>query len=87
MSYSYAKGAWEVRWRDSNRRSQRPRRFDEEDPAHAFDEAIDDQKVKDRKRIDYGQAGHICPYQTASGTRWRCVVKRSDGTTTNSAAS
>jgi integrase len=82
MSYSYARGAWEVRWRDSNGR-QRSRRFDDEAPAKAFDEAIHEQKVKERKRLDYGQGGGIYPYPTADGTRWRCKVKRSDGTWTN----
>jgi integrase len=78
MSCSYAKGAWEVRWRDSKGR-QRSRRFDEEAPAKAFDEAIHDQKVKERKRTDYGKSGGVYPYETADGTRWRCKVKRSDG--------
>jgi integrase len=82
MSCSYAKGAWEVRWRDPSGR-QRSRRFDDEAPAKAFDEAIHDQKVKERKRLDYGQGGGVYPYPTADGTRWRCKVKRSDGTWTN----
>jgi integrase len=82
MSYSYAKGAWEVRWRDPGGR-QRSRRFDEEAPAKAFDEAIHDQQVKERKRLDYGQGGGVYPYPTADGTRWRCKVKRSDGTWTS----
>jgi hypothetical protein len=81
MSYSYTKSL-EVRWRDSNGR-QRSRRFDDEAPAKAFDEAIHDQKVKERKRLDYGQRSGVYPYPTADGTRWRCKVKRSDGTRTN----
>jgi hypothetical protein len=51
--------------------------------AKAFDEAIHDQKVKERKRLDYGQRSGVYPYPTADGTRWRCRVKRSDGTWTN----
>jgi hypothetical protein len=86
MSYSYAKSAWEVRWRDSNGR-QRSRRFDDEAPAKAFDEAIHDQKVKERKRLDYGQGGGVYPYPTTDGTRWRCKVKRSDGSGRTSGAS
>ena len=82
MSCSYAKGAWEVRWRDGNGR-QRSRRFESEAPAQAFDEAIHDQQVKERKRRDYGQGGGVYPYQTADGTSWRCKVKRSDGTQTS----
>jgi len=82
MSYSFTKGAWEVRWRDGNGR-QRSRRFDDEAPAIAFDEAIHDQKVDERKRTNYGSRGGVYPYQTADGTRWRCAVKRSDGRLTS----
>ena len=41
MSCSNAKGGWEVRWRDSTGR-QRSRRFNAEETAKAFDEAIHD---------------------------------------------
>lgn len=82
MSYSLTRGSWEVRWRDANGR-QRSQRFEDEAPAKAFDAAIHDQKVRARKRTSYGSNNGVYPYQTASGTRWRCVVKRSDGTTTN----
>jgi integrase len=82
MSCSHAKGAWEVRWRDSDGR-QRSRRFEFEEPAREFDRAMHDQGTRERKRADYGSSGGVYPYQTANGTRWRCVVKRSDGKLTN----
>lgn len=55
---------------------------DDESPAQAFDEAIHDQKVKDRKQTSYGKSGGVYRYETALGTRWTCKVKRSDGTWT-----
>jgi hypothetical protein len=77
MSYSFSKGAWEVRWHGSDGR-QRSRRFGEEERvAQAFDEAIHDQKVTERKKAGYGESGGVCPYETAQGTRWRCKVGES----------
>ncbi len=81
MSYSFVRSKWEVRWRDGDGR-QRSRRFDDEAPAKAFDDAIHDQRVRERKQRTYGESGGVYPYQTADGTRWRCKVKRSDGTWT-----
>jgi hypothetical protein len=66
MSYSLVRGKWEVRWRDGDGR-QRSRGFDDEAPAQAFDEAIHDQKVKERKQTSYGEGGGVYPYQTADG--------------------
>ena len=82
MSCSFAKGGWEVRWRDENGR-QRSRRFEEQEPAIAFDEAIHDQRVKERRQTDYGSSGSVYVYETAAGTRWRCSVRRSDGSFTS----
>jgi integrase len=82
VSCSYAKGAWEVRWRDSEGR-QRSRRFEFEAPAREFDAAMHEQKTKERGRTDYGSRGSVYPYETADGTRWRCTVKRSDGKLTS----
>jgi integrase len=82
MSCSFTKGAWEVRWRDANG-GQRSRRFEAEEPAIAFDEAIHDQRVKERKRTDYGSSGSVYAYETTAGTRWRCSVRRSDGSFTS----
>lgn len=58
MSYSLVRGKWEVRWRDGDGR-QRSRRFDDEVPAQAFDEAIHDQRVKERKQTGYGESGGV----------------------------
>jgi integrase len=78
MSCSYAKDGWEVRWRDADGR-QRSRRFDFEEPAVEFDQAMHEQKVKERKRTQYGSSGGVYPYQTDSGTKWRCSIRRSNG--------
>ena len=82
MSCSHAKGGWEVRWRDATGR-QRSRRFPSEDAAKQFDEAIHDHELGERKQSRYGRSGGIYPYETASGTRWRCAVRRSDGSFTS----
>jgi integrase len=82
MSYSLTRGAWEVRWRGSDGR-QRSRRFgDDERAAQAFDEAIHDQGSRNASNRATGESGGVYPYETAKGTRWRCRVKRSDGTWT-----
>jgi integrase len=82
MSCSYAKGAWEVRWRDTAGR-QRSKRFKDEAAARAFDGAIRDQATGDRDKGRHGQAGGVYPYKMAAGTRWRYVVRRSDGSMTS----
>ena len=71
-----------MRWRDGKGR-QRSRSFDDEASAQAFDEAIHDQKTEERTRAKHGDSGGVYPYQTAHGTRYRCKVKRSDGTWTD----
>jgi integrase len=81
MSYSLAKGAWEVRWRDSTGR-QRSRRFKTEEAASEFDESLQDQVKAARGKARYGASGGVYPYKTTSGTRWRYVVRRSDGSQT-----
>lgn len=80
MSLSYAKGGWEVRWRDGTGR-QRSRRFRSEEAAREFDETIREMSAPAR-RSPYGGSGGVYPYETASGIRWRCAVKRSDGSYT-----
>jgi integrase len=83
MSYSLAKGAWEVRWRDSDGK-QRSRRFKEQELAQAFDEAIGGVNSRERRngKAGYGSQGGVYPYTTAQGTRWRYVARRSDGSQT-----
>jgi hypothetical protein len=79
VSYSFSKGAWEVRWRGGDGRNRSRRFGGDERAAQAFDEAIHDQKVKERTNASYGESGGVYPYETAKGRRWRCRVKRSDG--------
>jgi integrase len=81
MSFAAAKGAWEVRWRDATGR-QRSRRFRSEEAAREFDESIHDLEASARRQT-YGSSGGVYRYETASGTRWRCAVKRSDGSFTS----
>lgn len=35
------------------------------------------------RRAQYGSSGGVYPYETGAGTRWRCAVRRSDGTFTS----
>jgi hypothetical protein len=62
MSCSFAKGAWEVRWRDSAGRQ----RFKDEAAAQAFDAAIRDQATVERQRTRHGQAAGVYPYKDRS---------------------
>jgi integrase len=83
MSYSIAKGGWEVRWRDSTGR-QRSRRFKAEEAAREFDESIHDhERLARRREPRHGRSGGVYPYETASGTKWRYVAWRSDGSQTS----
>ncbi len=83
MSYRFAKGGWEVRWRDTTGR-HRSRRFHSEETAKEFDESIHDYERSERRREPRrGQSGGIYPYETASGTKWRYVARRSDGSQTS----
>jgi integrase len=82
VSYSLAKGAWEVRWRDADGR-QRSKRFRSEEAAKEFDASIHDERRSDRAATRRAYAGSVYPYPTAMGERWRCVVRRSDGTMTS----
>jgi integrase len=82
MSYRRSKDRWEVRWRDSTGR-HRSRRFRSEDAAKQFDESIHDHDVGERKHTEYGSGGSVYAYETAAGTRWRCSVRRSNGSFTS----
>jgi integrase len=83
MSYSFARGKWEVRWRDATGR-QRSRRFGSEEVADEFDKSIHDHELVERRRESkHGRSGGVYPYETASGTKWRYVARRSDGSLTS----
>jgi integrase len=83
MSYRLAKGRYEVRWRDSSGR-HRSKRFRDEDTAREFDASIHDHDVVERsKNRRHGQSGGVYPYETSSGTKWRYVTRRSDGSLTS----
>jgi integrase len=82
VSYRHAKGRWEVRWRDRSGR-HRSRRFHSEEAAQEFDESMHEQQAPDRARTEYGNSGGVYPYETSAGTRWRCAVRRSDGSFTS----
>ncbi len=83
MSYRLVQGRYEVRWRDSSGR-HRSKRFHDEDAAREFDESIHDHDVPERtKSRRHGQSGGVYPYETSSGTKWRYVARRSDGTATS----
>jgi integrase len=81
VSFSLAKGSWEVRWRDATGR-QRSRRFRSEEAAQEFDASIHDHGATERRRADPGDGG-VYPYDTRAGTRWRYVMRRSDGSMTS----
>jgi integrase len=80
MSCGYAKGGWEVRWRDATGR-QRSRRFASEEAATEFDAAMHEPRRAERSRRQdrHGRSVSVYPYETATGTRWRYVIRRSDG--------
>jgi integrase len=83
MSYRLVQGRYEVRWRDSSGR-HRAKRFRDKDAAQEFDESIHDHDVPERSKTRrHGQSGGVYPYETSSGTKWRYVVRRSDGTATS----
>jgi integrase len=84
MSVRQDRGAWEVRWRDGSGR-RRARRFKDEQSANAFDEALSEVAPVERRSdtATYGSQGGVYPYPTAQGTRWRYLVRRSDGTQTS----
>lgn len=83
MSVRFHRGGWEVRWRDSAGK-QRSRRFPEEGPARAFDDALAEVSPMMRRAdtAKHGRSDGIYSYETAAGVRWRFVYRRSDGTQT-----
>lgn len=83
MSVRLDRGAWEVRWRDQTRRL-RAKRFTTEEAARAFDDALLDTRPSERAAIaTRGAKGSVYSYDTAAGTRWRYVLRRSDGKQTS----
>ncbi len=83
MSVRLDRGGWEVRWRDETRRL-RAKRFKSEDAARSFDEAMRDTSPSERgARTSHGSKGGVYSYETAQGTRWRYVLRRSDGKQTS----
>ncbi len=84
MSYRLARGRYEVRWRDGSGR-HRSKRFRREEAAKEFDDSIHDHDVVERSKgaRRRGQQGGVYPYETASGTKWRYVARRSDGSLTS----
>jgi integrase len=83
MSVRQDRGAWEVRWRDASGR-RRAKRFKDESSARAFDEALNQVAPAERRSdTTYGSKGGVYAYPTAQGTRWRYLIRRSDGTQTS----
>ena len=68
-----------MRWRDGSGR-RRAKRFTSEEAARSFDEALRGTSPEDRtSRSTYGSKGGVYSYETAQGTRWRYVFRRTDG--------
>jgi integrase len=84
MSVRFDRGGWEVRWLDGSGR-KRAKRFKDEQAARGFDEALAEVSPSDRRADTavHGSQGSVYPYRTAQGTRWRYVVRRSDGKQTS----
>jgi hypothetical protein len=83
VSFSYARGKWEVRWRDATGR-QRSKRFRDEAAAKEFNDSIHERDVAERARTSpHRHGGGVYAYETVTGTRWRYVVRRSGGSLTS----
>jgi integrase len=84
MSVAFHRGGWEVRWRDSSDRRRAKRFGSDESAARTYDEAINEVAGVDRRSDNstHGARAGVYSYNTAQGTRWRYVVRRSDGTQT-----
>jgi integrase len=83
MSVRHHRGGWEVRWRDESGR-RRAKRFKSEEAANAFDQALRDTSPSERDtRTVYGSKGGVYSYETRQGTRWRYVLRRTDGKQTS----
>ena len=82
MSVRHHRGGWEARWRDADGRS-RSKRFKSEDAARAWDEATRELSPTARRTETARSEPGVYSYPTRDGTRWRFVVRRSDGTQTS----
>jgi integrase len=78
MSVRPDRGGWEVRWRDGSGH-RRAKRFDSEQAARAFDEALLETTPRERAGSAYGSKNSVYSYETTQGTRWRYVFRRTDG--------
>ncbi len=80
MSVRWHRGGWEVRWHDETGR-RRAKRFADERAAHSFDDAVHEVDRGERRpgKAAYGTRGGVYEYETAQGTRWRYLLRRSDG--------
>jgi integrase len=79
VSVRLDRGGWEVRWRDRSGR-RRAKRFATEEAARAFDEVVWETLPTEREAATrYGAKGGVYAYETAQGTRWRYVFRRTDG--------
>jgi integrase len=84
MSVGFHRGGWEVRWRDSAGRRRSKRFGNDERAARTYDEAISEVASANRRSDNSapGAGAGVYSYRTSQGTRWRYVVRRSDGTQT-----
>lgn len=82
MSVSQHRGAWEVRWRDGSG-TRRGKRFPSEEAARAYDEALREVSPAARRSDTRRGGSGVYSYATRDGTRWRFVVRRSDGSQTS----
>jgi hypothetical protein len=82
VSYRLAKGAWEARWRDRDGR-HRSKRFRSQEAASEFDASIHDHSARERSGSRQRRSGGVYAYETSAGTKWRYVVRPSDGSMTS----
>jgi len=82
MSVRHHRGGWEARWRDADGRG-RSKRFNSEEAARGWDEAIRELSPTARRTETARNEPGVYSYSTRDGTRWRFVVRRSDGTQTS----
>jgi integrase len=82
MSVRHHRGGWETRWRDAEGRN-RSKRFKSEEAARAYDDAIRGVSPAARRPDTARTGSGVYSYATREGTRWRFVLRRSDGSQTS----